>query len=180
MGIGLGHIYQSGGGGGGDPDPVLLSASSAVYAFGSTNSFSNAQRTVDRSEFGTPAADDLLIAFVARGGYSGESSGTLLTPAFATWSNVTGSIIRTSSDTSERTAQIIVRRASGTSEDSCLIGSNGVWPTGCQVTRWTGDLFAWPGTISPDNNNSEEASDTAGLSREGDLAGGVRTKTHGA
>lgn len=158
---------------GGASDPISLSDSSPILALGNTSAFNNAQRTLDRSVFGSPDAGDLLIAFLCRAGYTGESLGTLFTPTFSPWSNVVGSILRNASDNSEFTCSIQIRDASGDSEDTCLMGGNGPFPSGLQITRWTGNLFVFPGTISPDNNDSEVVADVTGLTREGGMGGGA-------
>jgi len=154
-------------------DPIGLSNSSPILAFGNTSNFNNAQRTLDRSGFGTPVAGDLLIAFLCRAGYTGESLGTLFTPTFAPWSNVVGSVLHNAADNAEFTSSIQIRDATGDSQDSCIMGGNGPFPSGLQITRWTGNLFVFPGTISPDNNDSEVVADVAGLTREGGMGGGA-------
>lgn len=153
--------------------PVYFEANhlSQMLKFGNTNAFNNAARTMDRSEFGTPTSGEMLVAVVLRAGYSGESLGILLTPTFQAWANK-GGTQHTSSDTSEHTVSIWVREASGNTEDSCLLGSNGPFPSGFQVLKLSGNPFTWPGTVLADNETDEELIDTAGLIREGNMYGG--------
>lgn len=145
---------------------------SEMKTYGNTNNFSNAERTLDRNEFGNPLAGDMLVAVILRAGYSGESSGFLLTPTFQAWSNQISGTQHTASDTSEFTASLWAREASGDEEDDCLLGSNGPFPSGFQVLRLSGNPFTWPGTVIADNETDEDLVDAAGLIREGNMFGG--------
>lgn len=155
------------------PVPAVSIANiSPMFAFGNTNATPLATRTIDRSLFGSPAAGEILVAMQGRAGYLGESLQSLRTPTFQIWSNQISGVQQTASDTGEFTAAMWIREASGDSEDTCVMFSNGPFPSCCQVVRMAGNVFTFPGTITADNENDEDLADASGIIHEGDMFGG--------
>ena len=170
----LEQMYRACGGGGGVVTPVFVQDLGPFRAIGNVNStpLADPLRTIDRSLFGPPVAGDILVACRMYGAHGGESLGSIRTPTFQFWSNQISAINRTASDTGELAVQIELREATGTTEDTALLFSNGPFPCGWQIVRMGGSVFTWPGTITSDNENSEQLADAAGLIQEGGMGGG--------
>lgn len=152
---------------------VLGGDLSSIYAYGNINSIPQATRTIDRSEFGTPGAGDILIAAHVGPGYLGQSlPGLRDGVSGGAWSNVIGSVFHTFTDTSELSGGLWMREADGTVDDTCRINSHGPYPSFTQIARLSGNPFTFPGTITADNENSGQEFDTAGANCERDMFGG--------
>lgn len=145
---------------------------STVHAYGNTNSIPLATRTIDRSDFNTPGAGDILVAVHVCPGYLGQSLPSLREDGFQPWSNQIGSVFHTFSDTSELSGGIWLREASGDVNDTCKIFSPGPYPSFTQICRLSGNPFTFPGTITADNENSGVNPDPVGANCERDMFGG--------
>lgn len=151
---------------------VLGGDLSAVHAYGNTNSIPLATRTIDRSDFGTPAAGEILVAVHVCPGYLGQSLPSLREAGFGAWSNQIGSVFHTFADTSELSGGLWLREASGDVNDTCVIFSPGPYPSFTQVARLSGNPWTFPGTITSDNDNVGVNPDASGCPCVNDLFGG--------
>lgn len=147
---------------------------SDMLGLGSTSTTSTPDKTIDRSEFGTPAVGDILIAMSCTPGYAGSSALQLRSPSNAFWENLSEGMLHFATDTSKFVGGIFVREATGTAEDTCKVTGIGPFPTATQICRIGGNFFTGNlDTLFVQGKSDEDLTDVAGARAEGTLFGGV-------